>query len=85
MDFGNPRHFLRQNPGHRYSQSPWQPKKTAIAQMREGNNYVIPLWTYNHGPNPWIDRTRIRGYSREERYRLGQDIGWVTIGTSSGR
>jgi hypothetical protein len=70
---------------HRYSQSPWQPKRTAKAQLAFPNNYVIPLWTYAHEPNPWIDRVRIRNRSREERYRLGQDIGWVTIGTSSGR
>jgi hypothetical protein len=79
--YGDPAHFLRQNPGHRYSQSPWQPKKTAIAQMREGNNYVIPLSTYVTGPNPYVSRWHPVRRSREEWGRLGQDIGWVTIGT----
>lgn len=80
----DPAYFLRKNPGHRYSQSRWQPKRTALAQLAYPNNYVIPLSTYIEGPNPYIEK-RCRCValsSREERYRMGQDIGWVTIGTS---
>lgn len=82
MDYGNPRHFLLQNPGHRYSQSPWQPKRTALAQLAFPLNYVIPLSTYIEGPNPYVDRYRVRRRSCEEIGRMGQDIGWVTVGTS---
>lgn len=80
----NPRHFLLQNPGHRYSQSRWQPKRTALAQLAHPLNYVIPLSTYIEGPNPYIERRYrcVTRSNREERYRMGQDIGWVTIGTS---
>jgi hypothetical protein len=95
-DTYNPRHWLRQNPGHRYSQSPWQPKKTAIRQMREGNNYVIPLSTYVPEPNPYTDRRWARmeamrrrrgithlpaGRTAEEIGRNSFDIDWRYLGT----
>ena len=83
-DTYNPTYHLRQNPGHRYSQSPWQPKRTALAQLSSPTNYVIPLATYNVPPNPYTDRAWVALYSPEERYRMGQDINWVTLGTKGG-
>ena len=94
-DTYNPRHWLRQNPGHRYSQSPWQPKKTAIQQM-QGNNYVIPLSTYVPEPNPYTDRRWLKmeaarrrqgihrlpaGRTAEEIGRNSFDIDWRFLGT----
>lgn len=94
-DTYNPRHWLRQNPGHRYSQSPWQPKRTAVQQMR-GNNYVIPLSTYVPEPNPYTDRRWARmeaarrragvtrlpaGRTAEEVGRNSFDIDWRYLGT----
>ena len=83
LDTYNPGYHLRLNPGHRYSQSPWQPKRTALQQM-QGNNYVIPLATYVPEPNPYFDRAWVAMYSREEKYRMGQDINWNTLGTRGG-
>ena len=83
-DSYNPAHFLRQNPGHRYSQSPWKPKRTAIYQLLYPENYVIPLRTHVSQPNPYTDRAWVAHYSAEEKGRMGQDINWVTLGTRGG-
>lgn len=80
LDTYNPGYHLRQNPGHRYSQSKWKPKRTAIHQLRHPENYVIPVQSHNSGPNPYLDRAWVARYSAEERYRFGQDIDWVRGG-----
>lgn len=46
-----------------------------------------PVWhsTGQRGPPPpWASPCwkTTRAYTREEMYRLGQDINWVTLGTS---
>ena len=84
LDTYNPRYHLRQNPEHRYSQSPWKPKRTALTQLRHPENYVIPMATYTSQPNPYFDHVAIARYSAEEKGRLGQDINWVTLGTKGG-
>ena len=84
VDTYNPRHYLRQNSGHRYSQSPWKPKRTALHQLLYPENYVIPLRTTVTGPNPYTDRAWVAQYSLEEKGRMGQDINWVTLGTRGG-
>lgn len=84
VDTYNPRHYLYQNPGHRYSQSPWKLKRTAIQQLARPQNYVIPLQTHVSQPNPYTDRAWVARYSLEEKGRMGQDINWVTLGTRGG-
>ena len=84
LDTYNPAHYLRQNPGHRYSQSKWKPKRTALYQLAHPENYIIPLSSYVVPPNPYTDRAWVAMYSREEKYRMGQDINWVTLGTKGG-
>lgn len=84
LDTYNSSHWLRENPGHRYNQSPWQPKRTAIAQLSQPINYVIPRYTHVTEPNPYFDRAWVAMYSREEKGRMGQDINWVTLGTKGG-
>jgi hypothetical protein len=75
-------HWLLQNPTHRYNQIMGTPKRTAIAQLRHPQNYVIPLSTYVPPPNPYTDRAWIAmwggmgRHTREEIYRNGQDINW---------
>lgn len=82
VDTYNPRHWLAQNPTHRYSQSEWKPKRTALQQLRHPENYVIPLSTYVPEPNPYTDlRWVAMNRSREEIGRMGQDIDWNTLGT----
>ena len=95
-DTYNPRYWLRQKAGHRYSQSPWKPKRTAIAQLRYPANYVIPLSTYVPEPNPytdkrWLAMERARkgacitkmpaGRTAEEIGRNSFDIDWRYLGT----
>ena len=80
------------NPGHypqyqrRTSVSEWQRKRYPGQHLRDpqGSNYVIPLATHVSEPNPYTDRAWVARYSREERYRMGQDINWVTLGTKGG-
>lgn len=83
-DTYNPGYHLRQNPGHRYTQSEWKPKRTAIHQLLHPENYVIPLVTHVSEPNPYTDRAWVARYTAEEKGRLGQDINWVTLGTRGG-
>lgn len=83
VDTYNPRHYLLQNPTHRYSQSRWKPKRTALSQLTHPENYVIPLQTAVSQPNPYTDRLWVK-YSLEEKGRLGQDIDWNTLGTRGG-
>jgi hypothetical protein len=85
LDTYNPAYHLRQNPYHRYSQSPWKPKRTAIEQLLHPENYTIPLSTHPSEPNPYFERkVETAYYTREEWGRNGQDINWNTLGTRGG-
>ena len=84
LDTYNPRHFLCQNPGHRYSQSPWKPKRTAIHQL------LYPRELRHPAPYPRIAAQPVHGPSlgggqrtplEETRAGMGQEtINWVTLG-----
>lgn len=76
----------------RTSVSEWQRKRYPGTHLRDpqGSNYVIPLRSspaeLPPPPNPYFERKMEARFARrdstpEERYRLGQDIDWFTLGT----
>jgi hypothetical protein len=70
LDTYNPAHYLT---------------PAAILQLRYPRNYVIPRYTYVPEPNPYTDRRWVAmNRSREEIYRMGQDIDWPSVGTRGG-
>jgi hypothetical protein len=52
-----------------------------VARLRNPRNYVTLRYTYVPEPNPYTDKAWIARYSAEERYRMGQDIDWPSLGT----